>query len=206
MQIDLPACQTLIVGRSGSGKTTFALRYLLNVSAACRFIFDDRGQAAARLRLRPARTAIEVEEALATHWVCFDPHGMFPGRLPEAFRWFCAWCYDVSQRGPGKKVLLVDEVWRWCDSWKIPQELANIVQTGRIHGLELCCCTQMPNKLPEAITNEATELVCFSLQGANGLDRVADKGADSDAVAALPKGSFLAYNCDSGRSLAERLF
>jgi len=64
----------------------------------------------------------------------------------------------------------------------------------------------MPNKLPEAITNEATELVCFSLQGANGLDRVADKGADSDAVAALPKGSFLAYNCDSGGQLAGRLF
>jgi len=58
----------------------------------------------------------------------------------------------------------------------------------------------------EAITNETTELVCFSLQGSNGLDRVADKGADPDAAAALPKGSFLAYNCDSGGSLAGRLF
>ena len=47
---------------------------------------------------------------------------------------------------------------------------------------------------------------CFNLQGANGLDRLEDKGADPDVVAALPKGSFIARNYDSGGSLAGRLF
>jgi len=39
-----------------------------------------------------------------------------------------------------------------------------------------------------------------NLTAANGLDRVEDKGTDSDGVAALPKGSFIAYNYDSGGS------
>jgi hypothetical protein len=156
MQIDLPACLTLIVGRSGSGKTTFGLRYLLNVSASCRFIFDDRGQAASRLKIKAASTAEEVEAALLSRWVCFNPHRMFPGRMEAAFEWFCTWCFDCAQRGPGKKILFVDEVWRHCDPNKIPPQLANIVQTGRVHHLELCTATQRPNRLNGAITNEVT--------------------------------------------------
>ena len=43
------------------------------------------------------------------------------------------------------------------------------------------------------------------MQGSNGLDRI-EEGADPDAVTALPKGSFIAYNCDSGGSLVGRIF
>lgn len=198
MRVDLPACVTLIAGRSGSGKTTFALKYLLKVPAAARFLFDDRGQAAARLRLRPARTERELEDALRSRWVCFDPHAMFPGRIESAFAWFCAWSFAASQRGPGKKILFVDEVWRWCTPHAIPQELANVVQTGRVHGLELLTCTQRPNRLNGAITNEVTELVAFCLLEPSALDRIEALGADRAAVAALPKGRFLAYNLESG--------
>ena len=72
----LPPCSTLVVGMTGSGKTTFALRYLLNVSAACRFVFDDLGQVAARLRIPHASTSAELEAALSMRWVVFNPHLM----------------------------------------------------------------------------------------------------------------------------------
>ena len=143
----LPACVTLIFGQSGSGKTTFAFRYLLNVNAACLFLFDDRGQAAARLKLRPCGTAAECEAAVPTRWVCFNPHVMFPGALlPDGFRWFCHWVFEVCKRGPGKKVLFVDELWQWADARTMPVELENVIRTGRTENLELLSCTQRPRE------------------------------------------------------------
>jgi len=129
---------TLICGVSGSGKSTFALRYLVNVQdVACRFLFDPDGEVSSRLRLPPAATAAELEADLDSGWVVFDPHAMFPGDLASAFRFFCEWSYTVAGRGQGRKILLVDEVWKYCSPLNIPQELALCIQTGRKRGLEL---------------------------------------------------------------------
>jgi hypothetical protein len=73
---------------------------------------------------RHASTAAELEAAPGTRWVCFNPHRMFPGDAAAAFRFFCDWAFNASRRGPGKKVFLADEVWRWCSPQAIPRELA----------------------------------------------------------------------------------
>src|SRR4051812_40765518 len=111
----LSPANTLVVGMTGSGKSTFAYRYLLNAPAACRFLFDDLGRAATRLGARPCFTANELEAALATRWVIFNPHRMFEGNPKQAFLFFCDWVLNVSKRGPGKKLVLVDEIWQWQD-------------------------------------------------------------------------------------------
>lgn len=192
---------TLIAGVSGSGKSTFALRYLLNVQVACRFLFDPDGEFSHRMRLAAAATAEELETDLASGWAIFDPHRMFPGRLPDAFRFFCDWAFEASGRGPGRKILLVDEVWKYCSPQAIPPELALCIQTGRKRGLESVFCTQRPNRLNEAISNETSELVCFRLQGENALKTVAGLGAPVETVANLPMGRFYALNCDSRGTL-----
>jgi len=202
----LPPCSTLLVGMTGSGKTTFALRYLLNVSAACRFVFDDLGQVAGRLHGSHASTSNELEAALATRWVIFNPHRMFPGDCENAFRFFCQWAYDCSRRGPGKKVFLADEVWRWCSPQGIPKELAALAQMGRAENLELMTATQMPHKLHSSIAGQATELVAFRLDEPLALARVRELGADPEAVRALPLGSFESWNRLSGGRLSGRVF
>jgi DNA helicase HerA-like ATPase len=196
----------MVFGMTGSGKTTFAFRYLLNVSAACRFIFDDKGQAAARLRVSHASTALECERALEKRWVVFNPLRMFPGDTAAAFRWFCQWTYDVSRRGSGKKVLLVDEVWQWCNPNGIPKELALVAQAGRAENLELVVASQMPHKIHSSVSGQATELVCFRLQERLALDAVEGSGADRETVESLPLGSFVSWNRLSGVDLAGRLF
>lgn len=195
----------MIFGMTGSGKTTFALRYLLNVPAACRFVFDDKGQIAARLRIRHAGTAAECEAALATRWVVFNPHRMFPGETANAFRWFCQWVYGVSRRGRGKKVLLVDEVWQWCSPHGIPKELAVVSQTGRAENLELVVASQMPHKLHSSIVGQSTELVCFRLQERLALQSVRDLGLAEDP-SLLDRGAYLALNRLSGGILTGRIF
>ncbi len=202
----LPPSGTVIVGMTGSGKSTFAYRLLLNAPAACRFLFDDLGRAASRLKLRPCCTASELESALASRWVIFNPHRMFPGQTKSAFRFFCQWVYDASKRGPGKKYFLVDEIWQWQDNHQIPRELALVVQTGREENLELLCATQLPHKVNASITGMSTELVCFRVDEDLALARVQELGADPDVVRTLPLGRFMSVNRLTRSKLDGRVF
>ena len=202
----LAPCSTLVVGMTGSGKTTFALRYLLNVQAACRFVFDDLGQVASRLGIPHVSTSAEMESALVSRWVVYNPHRMFPGKADDAFRFFCKWAMDCSRRGPGKKVLFVDEVWRWCGTQSIPEELAAVAQMGRAEGLELLSATQLPHKVNASITGQSTEMVAFRLAEPLALARAGELGADIPALQSLPLGSFIAWNRLSGGRLSGRIF
>lgn len=190
----------------GSGKSTFALRYLLNAPAACRFVFDDYGQAAARLKMPHASTAHELEAALATRWVLFNPHRMFAGKLDDAFRFFCRWVMETSRRGPGKKLVLVDEVWRFCTPNYIPEEFAEVAQIGRADGVELVSATQVPHKLNSSLTGMSTELVCFRLDERLALECVRSLGMDPAQVQELPLGSFIARNRLTRGQLTGKLF
>ena len=89
---------------TGSGKTTFVNRYLLNIGPepACRFIFDDLNRVWPRLKLAPCYTQAQLEESLAARWSVFNPLKLFPGDTKPAFRWWCAWVFHCAQRGPAK--------------------------------------------------------------------------------------------------------
>jgi hypothetical protein len=186
---------------TGSGKTTFALRYLLNAPAAAYFIFDDLGRAATRLRIRPARTAREVEQALASRWVVFNPHTMFPGETKQAFRWFCSWIAHVAQRGPGRKLVMVDEVWQWQTPSGLSGEFARLVQAGREDGVELVLCTQLPHKLHAAVVGQAAEVVAFRLDERLALAKLAELGFRPAEVANLPLWHWIARNRLTGREI-----
>jgi hypothetical protein len=211
----LPPRSTLLAGMTGSGKTTFAFRYLLNAPVAARFIFDDRGQAANRLQKKHVGTANECEAALLTRWIVFNPSRGWPGCLPgteqgeNAFRWFCRWTYEACRRGRGRKILLIDELWKWCSTRKIPIELATVAVEGRVENLELVTATQTPERIPFPIRGSATEAVIFKLQHAKAFEALEElqlPGFDPAKIQALPLGSFIAWNRISGAVTRGRVF
>ncbi len=218
----LPLHLTGIVGRSDFGKTTFAFRYIYNFPAACRFLFDDQGRDASRLEgwnigIRPCFTANELDAALATRWVVFNPTRMFPNDplFKKAFNWFCGWVYDRSTTGPGKKFFLVNEIWRYQDRGEIPPNLAKIVQAGREEDIELVFCTQTPQDVNAAIMGQCTELVTFRVGETDdaeylhldpALRKVQALGIDAASVLALPKGSFIALDKLGRSKLAGKVF
>jgi hypothetical protein len=203
-----PNSLTFIFGKSGSCKTSFAFSYLLNSGRAPRgsgpaaavFIFDDRGQAAARLGIPTCGTEQECEAALATGWVCFNPHIRYPGAdIILAFCWFCAWAFYVSKRGPGRKILFIDEIWQWSTSrTKVPVDLENIVRTGRTEGLELVVATHSPSEVHQLVRSQTTEFVAFNTIEPAQLDAIRPYWPGVDAAAKLTKGQFLSFNRDSG--------
>jgi len=68
---------TICAGVSGTGKSTFALRYWSTRSGRP-FLFRSDGEFAERLDLAPAGDAYELGLALCNGWVIFDPHGISP--------------------------------------------------------------------------------------------------------------------------------
>jgi hypothetical protein len=197
----------VVAGVSGSGKTTFALRYLIaERDFTCRFIFDAEGEFEERLGLTAAEHFSECAIACEDGFVVFDPHAIFPGQLERAFDAFCAWSFDAASRLPGRKVILLDEAWKYCDRLSIPASLATCVQTGRKRGLETLFSTQLPHKLNGAILNELTELVCFTLGEAKGLDCVAERGAPREEIESLALGSFVALNKHTRGVLRGKVF
>lgn len=207
----LPLNQTCIVGMSSSGKTTFALRYLKYCpGVSCRFLYDDWGVASRKLQARPAYTANELEAALQTRWVIYNPSRMFPGDTSGAgFKFFCQWVLDASKRGPGKKLFFVDELWRWATPNFIPPDLANIAQAGRPENIELVSATQRPNRVNEAILGQTTELACFRLDISNGVNTIVeltDGLLSSDKIRSLPLGKFISINRLSRGTLSGQVF
>ena len=196
---------TLVVGMTGSGKTTFTIRYLLNVKCACRFLFDDGSRFSRRLGVTPATTAKQLEEALASRWVIFNPVKMFPDDYAAGFAWFCQWVFDCAGRGPGLKVLVVDELWQWADARAIPRTLRLCTQAGRERGVQLFTATQEPHRVNSSILGQSAELVCFRLQEPKAWACIKDLGADAERVGNLRLGSFVAYNRLSGGQLEGRL-
>src|SRR5580692_9369074 len=117
---------------SGAGKSHLCYRYLYSApGVACRFIFDDLDRASTHYRVRPCQTADECEAALETRWVVYRPHKMYPDDFAEAFRFFCDWTLDACKRGPGKKLILLEEIWQWCNPHQIPKDLSRLINIGR---------------------------------------------------------------------------
>jgi len=203
---DLPPENILIVGMTRSGKTSFGVKYLLNQKAACRFLFDDGGRYSRRLGVSPAYTESECEKALAGGWVIFNPGRSFPDNFAAGFAWFCAWVYHCAGRGPGRKILAVDELWQWTDARNMPREFRLVTQAGSEKGIRLMLTTHEPHRINSSVLGQTTELVCFRLQEPKAWESVNALGMDAVAVSRLPMGHFISKNRLSGVTLAGRMW
>src|SRR3954466_8270786 len=116
LQFDAKIVVTLIAGSSGSGKTTLAIHSLIaDRSLKTRFIFDNRSEFSQRLGLPNAETPEELLFATEDGFCLFAPGAMFPGDPAAALRYFCKFAFDTSFHLPGRKLLLIDEVWKYCN-------------------------------------------------------------------------------------------
>jgi len=205
---------TVAAGVSGSGKSLFGRRLLLNdKSLTMRFMFDsefsDRDRTKTEfcdwLGLPPARSAVDFAVGMTSGWLPFDPHYQFAGKLEEACEEFCKFAYEYSFTIPGEKIIIIPEAWRYCSPSWMPPHLANIAQSGRRCGLRMLIDTQNPNKLNQSIQNGMSELVVFKLQGDRALAMVEQYDFDREEVKALQKFEFIARNLDSGGELRGKI-
>ena len=90
---------------------------------------------------------------------------MFPGETKQAFRWVCAWVYDVARRGPGKKFFHVDELWQWCADEALPRELALVANTGREEHIELVPAPNIRTSSTKPLRARVRNWCAFAFKG-----------------------------------------
>ncbi len=199
---------TCIFGAGETGKTTFAIRYLLNAAdVACRFCFDPENEFASRLAVPGQSTPLEIEVAIRQGWCLFDPIALYRGNTEEALNFFADAALQFSAALPGRKIFCCDESWRHISPRGLSDDLLEVIKTGRKVGLESVWLSQEPRELNETILAEATEIICFRLDGVNSLGRLADYGFPrQEELPTLPRGRFIAWNKLSGGVLDAKLF
>lgn len=201
----------VICGMTGSGKTSFGIKYLLNEPAAVYLVFDWNDRIGPRLPFRVTHTENDLRAAVESRWVIFNPKRMFPGAAfdkkigRDALRYFAKFSREVAKLGPGKKIFYVPELWMFCTEDSIPPELALLCQDGRQDEVEVIVDTQRPELINESVMGACTELVCFRLAGLDALRAVGNYGMDKAKVEKLPIGypraRFIALNRLTGVTL-----
>jgi hypothetical protein len=147
----------------------------------------------------------ELGAGLARGWCVFEPSALFPGRLPEAFEFFCDYTFEVSRRLGGRKLFACDELQRLVGTMFLSDRLAAVLETGRVYGLDAAMIGIAPNLLHNRIRNQVTEVVTFQHMDPAAMSFLEAFGFDPGQVRALPRGAFIARN-DAGGQTAGRLF
>jgi len=182
------------------GKTTYALKFVSNAASQCVFLFDAEGEFSEVLDLQPARTTYELDQAIRSGWVCFDPHVMFPGELETALEYFCTLTLEASKRMPGRKFFVLDEAGTYVTGNFIPKPLKTIAQTGRRYGIDGVFIGQQPNELHNTIRCQLTEVVCFQITDDTALEFPKKFGFDPEAVRTLPRFGYICRNNRGGEA------
>lgn len=188
-----------VFGGSGTGKTTYALKFVANAKARCVFLFDAEGEFSESMKLAPARTTFELDMAIAAGWVCYDPHIMFPGRLEAALEFFAKLALAAAGRMQGRKFFVVDELGRYLTGTSVPQPLKTLVQTGRRHGLDGVFIAHQPNELHNTVRCQLSEVVCFQLTDETALEFPRRFGFDVEAVRNLGPHHYICRNNQGGQ-------
>lgn len=202
----------LTCGKSGMGKTTWALEYMKGAPHDRIAIYDHQDEFAFRMG---AKIATTIEEFLtlmeSERVVCFQFGKNYAGYKREMFAEFCDVVFDTAEvlNRKGLECLFVcDELQQFVTGTQIesaPAEFRQILETGRRRGLDSLSLSRAPNRVNVAIREEFTELILFKLNDEQSLKFARDVGADTDAVAALPPHHYLYYNIISGREAGLKL-
>lgn len=189
----------VIVGTSGSGKSTFQIRVLLGTPSV-RFCFDHSGEFMRKLGVRPCRTVAELIAAIPTRFVVFDPHYLFPGRPVKAFEFFAKWVWSYRERIRGRMIFSSEELQNWCGTHEghLPPGLAQIAEEGRKYEIDFCFVAQAGNLIHNRIRAQTSELICFRITEDNGLYWPSKRGFNTDEIQSLQNHHFIAKSLETG--------
>ena len=207
-QIGHRPTKTLIVGASGTGKTTLLIRRIATAAAANVFCSDQEGELSYRLGVTTADPLDLEAEADASRVMILDPADT-PLPNAECFEGFCQWVFQRAQRTPGRKILVVDELQRitTTNAGGMCQAFVDILERGRRAGLDVLVGSQAPNLLNNRLRAQVTEVCAFRIIDGRAADWLDPLLHDAAArLLALPRGAYIRRNLDTGEENTAAVF
>lgn len=209
----------IITGVSGTGKSTYAERFLVNAYRReynTLFIYDWQGEFSQRLRVAPCLSIEQLELKAKEGIVCFDPSQEFEGQAYEGLQFFADWSFQVSKLADMRshpdlarypRMLVVDEMQLLTGTAGIPHEVQTVTETGRRWGLDFLLISQQINQLHNTLRNQATEVVTFRHEDRYILDVMEELGFDRQQVSTLTNpGGFLCRDRRRSKTTQGNLF
>ena len=198
---DHPSVKVVIVGTSGTGKTTLFMSLIRRVRAEYVFIYDHKdGDMATRFNVRadahPDDLLASVESGQRT--VIFNPHEMFPGESEKGFDFFSRLVWEVGRELPGVKLVIADELDSVCSERAKPRALCQILNQGRSYQFDCYFMATSMNGMHNQVRKEITEIFAFRQGDANGIEWLAKKGFDGKQLEALSNGIWHYKNLNTG--------
>lgn len=185
LQPDYSATNVGCFGCGGSGKTTWAARYLRQTDYSARFLFDPLGSLSRYCGVPRYRTEAGLVAGLRTGWAAFDPSGMFFTDYEAGASWFAQFALTWSERLSGRKCFAADELGRYLDGPKLPKVVQGLVLSYRNYGGDFLMLSQHPLDLPPKARGQITLTVAFTTEEPGALDWFSSRGFDREAVATL---------------------
>lgn len=203
MDIMRKASHILVCGKSGMGKSTYGLRYIIASHHDRIFIFDHQSEYSLRLKLEPVYTFEEMRKKAATdRIVIFDFTLNYPGQLAESFDEFNNEVFDMARNYLEPQnietLYVCDELGKIVPVQDAPMSLKTIYQTGRRYKLDSLTLSQQPNRLHNEVREQITELTLFRLDDENSLKFVKNMGKDTEIIKELEPLHYRWYNCLTG--------
>ena len=199
-----------IVGGSGTGKTEYGVRYLMMSRHDRVFIFDHQGEYPSRLgKLAvPCTTLSAVVNACEDYRiVLYDPADEFGGEFENALAVWSDLVFELakaSEESGVETLAYCDELQKIVSVNNTPRELKNLLQTGRKFKLDTCFVSQQPNRMPNEVREQWTELVTFRLKDPASLEALDNFGLSDEEIsdiANLPDLHYIWRHLQRGESV-----
>lgn len=191
----------LVTGNSGSGKTSYFVKFLQASDHQKIFIYDHQGELSQRLRCTPLFSSDEIAEAIkrGDRLICYDPSECYSGRMHDGFNFFAELVFEIGKVTSGKKLFAVDEIQQLVDASTLPWEISQIIETGRRRGIDTAFISQQPNIIHNRIRNALTECVSFMHNDERAVKFMVDLGFPEDQLRNLRQFEFISKNLRTGQ-------
>lgn len=215
MQVNHRPVKILIGGKSGSGKTTYLLRYVKNSSFRRYFIFDHKMEFQNRLRVEPCFSLEACAERLGRgeRFISYHYSEEFPGEPGLGFQCFSEWSYEICKAleeekdgAAGNSLYVCDEVNRFTTPSDLGDGFKFLIEDGRLQGLDLVATSHAANQISNRLRLQLTEIVALETHDKRPLAFLEESGFDPDEVEALHTGEFIVKNLDSDTFTRGKLF
>jgi GTPase SAR1 family protein len=204
----------LIVGRSGSGKTTYLIRYVEHApNYDTIFLFDHKGEFEHRIGIVPCNSIEECEEKLkkGEKHISYFYANDYPGDSAGAFQFYCDWAYAVTRARvesgfKGMSLFVCDEVNRFTGTSDLGYEFGQLIEDGRLWGLDFIGTSHAANQIHNRLRLQLSEIVALRTKDVRPLAFLEECGFDTEEVKNLPIGSYIAMDCDTDEFTRGKLF
>ena len=199
--LNYKARRALVLGTTGTGKTTLVYRLAHSHPADCVFVYDwQGGEFATRLGARKLASRDEVLSAIdeGERIVAYDAESGEEDASGEGFEWFCDTAFETSGVMPGRKLFIVDECQDLIDPYNVPDGLQRILSRGRRRLMDTCLAGRSANALHTVGRDQVSELYCFRCIDENSLKYPKSIGLDPEEVKSLPDTHFFYRDLRTG--------